>query len=116
MPHCIVEHSASLDGDLLLPLVFAGAMTSKLFEADGSDIKVRAIAYQSYQTGQVKSDFVHVVLRILSGRTLAQKQMLSKSVLAQLQKLGLQGCSLTVEVLDIERSSYSKLVSEPSQG
>lgn len=112
MPHCIVEHSASLDGELILPLVFAGAMTSALFEADGSDIKVRSIAYQSYITGKARSDFVHVVLKILAGRTPAQKEMLSRSVLTKLQTLELPRCSLTVEIVDIERASYSKWVSE----
>ncbi|GEK51148.1 5-carboxymethyl-2-hydroxymuconate isomerase [Vreelandella venusta] len=92
MPHCIVEHSASLDGELILPLVFAGAMTSALFEADGSGIKVRSVAYQSYITGKARSDFVHVVLKILAGRTPAQKEMLSRSVLAQLQTLELPRC------------------------
>ena len=111
MPHCIVEHSASLNSELILPLVFSGAIESGLFEIDGSDIKVRAIVYHSYLTGPEKSDFIHVTLRILSGRTVEQKKMLSNSVLSQLQKLELRVCSLTVEVLDIERASYSKLAS-----
>lgn len=110
MPHCIIEHSASLNSELLVSLVFSGALKSALFEADGSDIKVRAIAYQSYLTGIEKSDFVHVVLKILSGRTSAQKQSLTQAVLDELQQLGLQGCSFTVEVLDIDRASYAKLV------
>ena len=111
MPHCIVEHSESLNSELILPLVFLGAMESELFEIDGSDIKVRAIVYHSYLTGLEKSDFIHVTLKILSGRTVEQKQVLSKSVLVQLQRLELKNCSLTVEVMDIERVSYSKLVS-----
>ena len=111
MPHCIVEHSASLNSELIVPLVFSGAMKSELFEIDGSDIKVRAIVYHSYLTGLEKSDFIHVTLKILSGRTVEQKQMLSKSVLDELQRLELQKCSLTVEVMDIERASYSKLAS-----
>ncbi len=111
MPHCIVEHSASLHSELIVPLVFAGAKKSALFEIDGSDIKVRAIVYHSYLTGLKKADFIHVTLKILSGRTVEQKQMLSKSVLDELQQLELQMCSLTVEVMDIERASYSKSVS-----
>jgi len=111
VPHCIVEHSESLNSELILPLVFLGAMESELFEIDGSDIKVRAIVYHSYLTGLEKSDFIHVTLKILSGRTVEQKQVLSKSVLVQLQRLELKNCSLTVEVMDIERVSYSKLVS-----
>lgn len=111
MPHCIVEHSASLDAALLLPLVFSGTVQSGLFEADGADIKVRAISYQYYLTGLAQSDFVHVVLRILSGRTVEQKQLLAKSVLAQLQSRKLVGCSLTVEVVEMDRTSYAKCVS-----
>ena len=95
----------------MLARVFAGAMASGLFEADGSDIKVRTISYGTYATGTQASDFVHVIVRILSGRTLEQRQMLSASVLAQLQSLALPGCSLTVEVVDMERASYSKFVS-----
>ncbi|AEF22823.1 5-carboxymethyl-2-hydroxymuconate Delta-isomerase [Pseudomonas fulva] len=111
MPHCIIEHSASLNGDALLPLIFSGALNTGLFESDGSDIKVRSIAYQSYLTGPERSDFVHVTIKILSGRTTEQKQILSKSVLAQLQTIERPHCSLTVEVADIDRASYSKVVS-----
>lgn len=111
MPHCIVEHSVTLDGDRILPLIFSGALQSGLFEMDGSDIKVRSIAYQNYLTGGEKSDFVHVVLKILSGRTSEQKKMLSALVLEKLQSLQLHNCSITVEVVDMERASFAKYVS-----
>lgn len=65
-------------------MVFSGALKSALFEADGRDIKVRAISDQIYLTGTEKADFVHVVLKILSGRTSAQKQSLAQSVLDEL--------------------------------
>ena len=85
MPHCIIEHSANIDSEVLVPLVFDGALKSELFEVDGSDIKVRALPYSSYQTGIGNADFVHVVLKILSGRTSEQKSALSQLVLAQLE-------------------------------
>lgn len=109
MPHCIIEHSTSLDGEPLVASVFAGTLQSGLFEADGRDIKVRSIAYQHYLTGPEKGNFVHVTVKILSGRTPEQKQVLSQSVLAHLQKLERPGCSLTVEVVDIDRASYAKV-------
>ena len=111
MPHCIIEHSASLNAEPLLKSVFSGAMDSALFEKDGSDIKVRAIAYQRYLSEASTSNFVHVELRILSGRTLEQKQRLSKTVLEQLLTLDFKKCSTTVEVVDIDRASYAKFVS-----
>ena len=111
MPHCIIEHSASIDSDLLVPLVFAAALKSELFAADGSDIKVRSTAYTSYQIGNDKSDFAHIVLKILSGRTNEQKLQLSQRVLAHLETAKLTNCSITVEVVDMDSASYSKLVS-----
>lgn len=111
MPHCIIEHSASLDAKFLLPLVFSSVKNSQLFAPDGADIKVRALAYQHYLVGHSKSDFIHVVLRILSGRTTEQKQQLSALVLETLCELKLAPCSITVEVVDIDRSSYAKVVS-----
>lgn len=108
MPHCIIEHSTSLDAKLLLPLVFSSVKSSQLFAQDGSDIKVRALAYQHYLVGQSQSDFVHVVLKILSGRTTKQKQQLTQLVLTALQQLPYQGCSYTVEVVDMDRDSYAK--------
>lgn len=108
MPHCIIEHSAALDAERILPLVFSGAMESGLFEPDGSDIKIRTMTYHHYLTGAKHSDFIHVALKILSGRSPEQKKMLSLCVLSALKTLDIQTCSLTVEVVDIERNSYSK--------
>jgi 5-carboxymethyl-2-hydroxymuconate isomerase len=88
--------------------VFQGALESNLFEPDGSDMKVRSIDYEHYQTGSNKENFVHVTLRILSGRSAQDKLLLSQSVMSQLKSIELVGASLTVEFVDIERSSYSK--------
>ncbi|CAM4061406.1 5-carboxymethyl-2-hydroxymuconate Delta-isomerase [Kerstersia similis] len=108
MPHCIIEHAAALDGRSLVRQVFAGAMDSALFEPDGSDIKVRAQAYDAYCVGADSAEFIHVTLRLLAGRTDEQKQAFAQAVLAQLQVLPLTHCSVTIEVQDIERRSYLK--------
>jgi len=112
MPHCIIEHSSSLDSNVLMPLVFNASLASSLFEKDGSDIKVRAIPFTQYQTGALQSDvaFIHVTLKILSGRNTDQKLVLSRLVLASLEALALKACSISVEVVDIERASYVKVV------
>lgn len=110
MPHCIVEHSTSIDGNTLMASVFQGALRSKLFEVDGRDIKVRALPYSHFQTGNGKLDFVHVTLKILSGRNAEQKLCLSDAVLESLKTLELTSVSITVEVVDIDRDSYAKIV------
>jgi 5-carboxymethyl-2-hydroxymuconate isomerase len=108
MPHCIIEHARTIDSQRLMRPVHAGALESGLFSPDGADIKVRAIACDHYLTGGRQADFVHVTLRILSGRTAAQKQALAAKVLGQLAALGLGECALTVEVVDMDRASYAK--------
>jgi len=110
MPHCVVEHSINLDSDLLVQKVFLGALSTGLFEPDGSDIKVRALGYSSYMTGPKKSDFIHVALKILSGRTSEQKLSLSKAVIEELIALAYNDVSITVEVVDMDRDSYRKVI------
>lgn len=110
MPHCIIEHSIEIDGNILIPLVHSGAIESGLFEPEGSDIKVRAIAYSNYQTGSVDINFIHVTLKILSGRDLKQKSKLTHLVLQKLETLSMTNCSISVDVEDIERDSYAKVI------
>ncbi|AEX22249.1 5-carboxymethyl-2-hydroxymuconate Delta-isomerase [Vibrio sp. EJY3] len=110
MPHCIIEHSSSIEPVDLNQKVFLGALESNLFESDGSDIKVRSIAYENYQTGSAKEDFIHVTLRILSGRNEQDKLLLSNSVMSRLKSIQLVSASLTVEVVDIDRNSYAKQI------
>ncbi|MGR5357705.1 5-carboxymethyl-2-hydroxymuconate Delta-isomerase [Vibrio chagasii] len=110
MPHCIIEHSSTINAEQLNSKVFLGALNSELFEADGRDIKVRSIAYENYQTGTEREDFIHVTVRILSGRSDTDKVMLSETVMTQLLALSLSRASITVEVLDMDRNSYGKVV------
>jgi len=110
VPHCVIEHSANIDGNTLISSVYKGALESSLFEAQGSDIKIRALSYSNYQTGSVDIDFVHVTLKILSGRSIEKKSMLTQLVLEQLKTLSMSNCSISVEVSDIDRDSYAKIV------
>ena len=88
--------------------VFDGSLHSQLFLPNGADIKVRAIAYQNFKLGDGKTSFVHVVVKILAGRTDEQKQRLSQEIIKKLSGLGHQDISITVEVVDMERQSYQK--------
>ncbi|MBE9397618.1 5-carboxymethyl-2-hydroxymuconate Delta-isomerase [Pontibacterium sp. N1Y112] len=112
MPHCIVEYSVELEDVLtpamLMEAVHDGALGSGLF--DGPDIKTRLVAYTHYQVGNEKKPFVHVSAKILSGRSSEQKQVLAQSILDKMRVLALANISLTVEVLDMDRSSYAKCV------
>lgn len=112
MPHCIIEYAQTIEDicspEKLIKAVYSGALNSQLFEPE--DIKTRAIPFNNYTTGTVKQNFIHICLKILSGRTCKQRQMLSSLVLTELEYLSLSSLSLTVEVIEIERDSYSKKI------
>ncbi len=113
MPHLIVEYSKKqvLANQInqVLAAAFQGALDSELFS--GADIKTRAIAFEHFNVGNSDKYFIHVTAKILSGRSLAQRQSLSVAILSQLNELALNNTSCTVEVVEIERASYAKLVS-----
>jgi len=110
MPHCIIEYANQPDlvihVETFIDGVFQGALNSLLFEAE--HIKVRAIAFEHYQVGEGDKGFVHVTAKILSGRTLEQRQTLANCILGQLNFSELKNTSFTVEVIEMERASYAK--------
>ena len=108
MPHCLIEHSETIDGEFLMPLVFEGASESGLFEVN--TIQVRTLSFNHYTIENKKTDFIHVVLKILTGRTPEQKNHLSGLVMNKLKANFITRCTITVEVVDIDRSSYSKSI------
>ncbi|MGB1297916.1 MAG: 5-carboxymethyl-2-hydroxymuconate isomerase [Psychrobium sp.] len=101
MPHFIVEHSANIRANDLLPIVDSAARQSGLFT--GPDIQVRTMSYEN----SIPAKFVHVQARIWQGRTLAQKLALSQAVGSAL-KSELEDTVVTVEVVDIDKATYFK--------
>ncbi|MCF6189311.1 MAG: 5-carboxymethyl-2-hydroxymuconate Delta-isomerase [Cocleimonas sp.] len=116
MPHCIIEYSKELESEinpkLMINAAHHGALASTLFKE--SHIKSRTVSYQHYKTGANDLRFIHITLRILSGRTLGQKTDLSQHILSQFKALlgskNLSSISVTVEVSDMERDTYSKII------
>lgn len=112
MPHCIIHYARPLADRIapaqLIQTVYTAALASGLFK--GPDIKTRALAFNDYQTGDQQQDFIHVEVRLLSGRTVEQRTDLSRRILSALQQLGQHNISLTVQISDMERDSYSKHV------
>ena len=112
MPTCIIEYAKELEEVISIPGLVESthqtAYASGLFEEQ--DIKTRAIPFTYYQIGREKKPFIHISLKILPGRTIAQKTSLSQGVIENLKTLELSPISLTVEVIELEKESYSKIV------
>lgn len=112
MPHCIVEYSKELERSVkpsaFIEAVHQGALQTDLFEE--SDIKTRTLSFENHQTGGRTLCFVHVIVKILSGRSREQRAGLSKKILDELKKLNLSSISMTVEICEIERETYAKVL------
>ncbi|MFD2165977.1 5-carboxymethyl-2-hydroxymuconate Delta-isomerase [Thalassotalea euphylliae] len=110
MPHLVIEHSNDVlvqtDTKTLIETTVNAAMDSALFEVP--HIKARTLDYGHIFVGGTDKGFIHVVARILSGRTIEQRQHLSSTLLKALQNMSLKELSITVEVVEMERESYSK--------
>ena len=112
MPHCIIEYSSGVADQIgindLVAAVHQGVLSSGLF--DEYDIKTRAVAYTFHRTGATRDSFVHVTVRLLSGRDDTQKADLSEKLLARIEPMLPGVASVGVEVCDMHRDSYRKRV------
>lgn len=116
MPHCILECSQDIlqrcNQQELMQHCFDAALSSEFFTAD--DIKVRVITLDAQRVGEIDHSQLHIQLKILDGRSVEQRKDLSLRVMTgvhlYLKDSGLTEVSLSVEVTDIERASYSKII------
>ena len=109
MPHFVIECPRALDADVdfnhVVEVTAEAARNSGLFTA--KDIKVRLNALDYILCGEGKDPFVHVTCAIMSGRTDEQKKALSKLVCQAIHALLPHVMSISAEVRDLKRETYS---------
>ncbi|GHD65440.1 5-carboxymethyl-2-hydroxymuconate Delta-isomerase [Jeongeupia chitinilytica] len=116
MPHLSLEYTQNLtgyDAPAALRTLGQAMFDSGLFGE--ADIKGRAQCLAGYLVGTSDTDtaFVHVQVSLLSGRTAEQKQALGARIAEALQTTlpaGHSGVQLTVDVRDMDRDCYAKVV------
>ncbi len=110
MPHLIIEFSKGLVGavqvEAMLDNVHRAAVGTALFEE--SNIRVRAFPVTYYRVGGVSEHFIHVQCRIHAGRSEAQRKQLAEAVLSAIRGQGWPTKVVTVEVVEMDRSTYAK--------
>jgi 5-carboxymethyl-2-hydroxymuconate isomerase len=118
MPHIHLEYSDNIDTLEVKPMLLAlnQALLDAEFVQSGNEVKSRAIKQSDFVIG-VDGDaeaYLHAKVSLLSGRDEATQSAISKLLLKTLQQnfkvptdLAVQIC---VEIIEIPRNSYSKLV------
>lgn len=118
MPHIVVEYTPNL-GELPFDAMLA-AVTRNLAASpevtEESDLKARVLRAEHYRVGTADDGrgFIHVQLRLLAGRTPEAKRDLSQRVAQGMRELMPQfpaglTAYLSVEVIDMDRASYTKV-------
>jgi len=114
MPQIIMQYSSGLQLDVPATLLAINEALLGSGQFQAVDIKSRAILLDHWLTGTEPGahPFVHLQLHILTGRDLATRQQLSASLLPVLQQhvAGPAGTQLCVEICQMEKESYSKLL------
>lgn len=115
MPHLVIEYSANLPGfDAAATLAACNGFLAETGHFSEADIKSRAVCHEHFMVGTASEGrgFVHATLWLLAGRAENVKQALSRGVLEALEQTfskpeGLD-VQLSVQMQDMERSTYSK--------
>ncbi|MBF0248670.1 MAG: hypothetical protein HQL36_11470 [Alphaproteobacteria bacterium] len=112
MPHIIVEYQEGLAAgdavDAMLMAIHRSVSDSGLFKAD--QIKTRAYAFRNFTNAGGQDPYIHIQARIKSGRDDDNKKRMGQAILSGLAPLGIPASVITVEIIDMDRGSYGKLV------
>jgi 5-carboxymethyl-2-hydroxymuconate isomerase len=120
MPHIVLEHSTNIVETSNFSTLFATMhktlMDFGVFKLQ--DIKSRVYACDTYYIADGKPDnaFIHVEVRILSGRNQEMRQQITDRFMNLLQdhfsdSMHERRCVLSVEVREMDRETYRKVIS-----
>jgi len=110
MPHFIIEHGNALQGgvDTEDAMQIAFNCGKDCGFIGPADIKVRVRPYTDFFAGDGRADFIHITVRLLSGRTAAQKESLSIALRDRFDARFPRVQSISIEICDMDRGSYKK--------
>jgi len=110
MPHFIIEHGNAFltPADMQKAMEIAAACGAQCGFIQPDDIKVRLTPYAHFLALDGRTSFVHMTVRLLAGRTGAQKEALAIALRAAMVARFPQIESISVEVCDMDPVSYKK--------
>lgn len=83
MPHFIIDCSENIieqkSPEEIMQAVYEAAEATGLFAED--DIKVRLRPFRYFKLGKGKRDFIHIFGNIIEGRSIEQKENLSRKII-----------------------------------
>ena len=116
MPHLIIEHSSNFS-DPTINNLQTGILKiiGQFKEFDPDECKCRSHSFDEYLVGfsnKANSAFIHITLKVLTGRSVEVRKDLASRIikLAQDIKIDLKRCDISVDIAEMDRATYQKLV------
>ncbi len=122
MPHIIIEHSSDINSNKIVEI--EKTIQSLMPNIEGGNLdpnqcKARSFSFNEYLVGmsdQLNSSFLHITIKILTGRSIEIRQKLSEEVFVSVQKL-LEAslaktstrCDISVDIVEMDRNIYKKI-------
>lgn len=108
MPHFVLDCSENIlelqKPREVLKEVLETAYATGLFEKN--DIKVRLNPFKHSLVQGSDNDFIHVFANIMQGRTVEQKNNLSKQMITKLKFMFPEVPTLSINIRDFEKDTY----------
>ena len=120
MPHTIIEHSFAISKTQLdsMMLTINQNIAKNEGNFDISQCKARSVFCENFVVGEgaYSQDFMHITIKIMSGRTLEVKQNLAANLFKIVSNFLTQNnlsnsqTALSLDIVDIVRETYQKTV------
>lgn len=108
MPHFIIECSENIIAQKapveIMEAVYEAAEATGLFVEN--DIKVRINPYKYYKLGKGKNGFLHIFGNIMEGRSIEQRENLSRKIIERLHQMFPEISILSINIREFEKATY----------
>ena len=108
MPHFIIECSENIIAQKapveIMEAVYEAAAATGLFVEN--DIKVRINPYKYYKLGKGKNGFLHIFGNIMEGRSIEQRENLSRKIIERLHQMLPEISILSINIREFEKATY----------
>jgi 5-carboxymethyl-2-hydroxymuconate isomerase len=120
MPHLIIEHSGNVKRKSIAALEhkIQNIMQAQEGNFDADQCKCRSLSFDEYLVGrpdQTEASFIHITLKVLTGRSVEIRANLSQKIIEFVQKfyndlnLPTKRCDISVDIVEMERDTYQKI-------
>lgn len=110
MPHIVVEYSASLKNEVstsnLLTKLHQTVVDSQLFSPEA--VKARAMAFEDTVLPEGATNFMHITVSILTGRSQEERLQLNEAVFNTAKNAGINIDKLSSDIREMDGQVYKK--------